>query len=301
MTRKDASIFLLLILTFLIWSNSFLAIAALRESTTAFELVVMRFVPVGVISLVIAFGFHRREALQLLRAHPVRVGVIGLLTVIGYNFFLNHGMAWVTPAASSLLVSLTPLLTLLMAMKFLHEAFSLRRLLGTLLAFGGLAVVVVFGKVGNMPGGALIPAEKVPYAVCVMLASVCWSVATVLTKPLMERYSPVTVNFVMLSVGCLPLFGFLSEPILAKWGAFSPAQHLALLFLSIACTVVAFALWFVALKHWKASNVTLFVYLNPPLTAVFDFLVNRHAITPWFAVGGVVMLGGIFLATRPKS
>ncbi len=297
MTRSDAFVLTLMIVTFLIWANSFIAIAVLRQSVSALELVTLRFVPVGIVSLAIAFGLYRRESLRLLREHFGRILACGMLNVLGYNFLLNTGMSWVTPGASSLLISLTPLFTLSMAFRYLGERFSLRRLGSTLVTFGGLAIVVLLGKVSYASTGSLITADKLPYAFCIMGASLCWSVSTVLSKPLMQRHSPVAYNYVVLSVGCAPFFFALNGDLLGRWWRFSAGQHFSLAFLALACTVLAFALWFVALKHWKASNVTLFVYLNPPLTAIFDFLFNGRGITGYFALGGAVMLGGLLLAT----
>lgn len=296
--RTDVFVFVILVLTFLIWSNSFIAIGALRagDKLTSIQLLVARYLPVGVISVAILLAGFRRETANLLKRHALRIALIGTLSVSGYNLALNFGMAYVSAGASSLLVSLTPLLTLLLAVKFLKEPYNFSRVAGTATAFVGLAVVVVFGKVGNQ-ASSVMPLDKMHYAVIVLLASVCWSIATTLSKPLMKHHSPVAVNYLLLAVGSLPLAVFADSELVRKVGSFTRADFLALAFLSIACTVVAFALWFVALKHWKASNVTLFVYLNPPLTAFFDYLFNGRRVTAFFLLGGLLMLAGVMWAT----
>lgn len=296
--RINISVFLLLLLTFIIWSNSFIAIGILKPKVSAMELVVLRFVPVGLISTIITAIFFRRQAWQIARRHPWRLAAMGFLTVISYNLLLNAGMSYVSPSASSLLVSLNPLFTLFLAVRFLKEPYTGRRLAGTILSLAGLAVVVTLGKVG-VQTGTFIPADKIHYAVMVMLAALSWASYTILLKPLLSEFSPLALNYVVLSTGCLPLYFMITPRLVRTFLDFSPLEHFSLAFLSLGCTIIAFALWAVAVKYWKASNVSLFVYLNPPLTAVFAWLFFLQLITGFFFAGGLLMLSGIVLATFP--
>jgi drug/metabolite transporter (DMT)-like permease len=291
-------IFALLILTFLIWSNSFIAIKLLLAKMSAFDLLRLRFLPVGVISVILILLFFRGEARQIVKANPVRVALGGLLTVISYNLFLNSGMRYVQPNAASLLIALNPLITLLLAVRFLHEPFTRRRLLGTSTTFLGLALVVLLGRVGGA-GGTWIALNKLPYALLVLGGPLSWAAATVIIKPALKDHSPLVFNFVSLAIGSLPLLLFIDRPFIGKVLSLRPLETGAAAFLSIACTILAFSFWNIAIKHWHASNVSLFVNLNPPLTAVFSYLFFGIGITFYFFVGGVVMLAGILVATMP--
>ena len=297
---RDPGIFALLILTFLIWSNSFIAIKVLLARMSAFDLLRLRFLPVGVISMGLVLLFYRAEAWLILRAHPVRVAMGGLLMVISYNFLLNSGMRYVQPNAASLLIALNPLITLLLAVRFLREPFTRRRLLGTLVTFAGLALVVLLGRVGGT-GGTWIAADKVPYALLVLGGPLSWAAATVIIKPALKDHSPLVFNFVSLAIGSLPLFFFIDRRFAARALDLRPLETAAAAFLSLACTILAFTFWNYAVKHWHASNVSLFVFLNPPLTALFTYLFFGIGITFYFLIGGIVMLAGILVATWPEK
>jgi drug/metabolite transporter (DMT)-like permease len=291
-------IFALLLLTFLIWSNSFIAIKLLLARMSAFDLLRLRFLPVGVISISLILMFYRTPAWRILRAHPVRVTLGGILMVISYNLFLNSGMRYVQPNAASLLIALNPLITLLLAVRFLHEPFTRRRLLGTVITFIGLTLVVLLGRVGGA-GGTWIAVDKIPYALLVLGGPLSWAAATVIIKPALKGHSAVVFNFVSLSLGSLPLLLFMDRPFIDLALSLRPLEYGAAAFLSLACTILAFSFWNIAIKSWHASNVSLFVYLNPPLTALFTYLFFGIGITFYFLVGGVVMLAGILTATLP--
>lgn len=295
---KDLGIFALLILTFIIWSNSFLAIKVLLGRMGAIDLVKLRFIPVGLISLVLVLAFYRREARGILREHPWRVALCGLLTVPTYNLLLNSGMHYVQPSAASLMIALNPLITLLLAVRFIGEIMTRRRLLGTVITFIGLGVVVLLGRVGGN-GSAWIPLDKLPYALLVLGAPLSWAGAMVIMKPVLKHHSPLAFNFLSLSIGSLPLLLFIDRPFLTMVLDLNRLEILSAAFLSLACTLLAFGLWNIAVRHWQASNVSLFVYLNPPLTALFSYLFFGTGITFLFFIGGSIMLSGILLATLP--
>jgi drug/metabolite transporter (DMT)-like permease len=291
-------IFALLLLTFLIWSNSFIAIKVLLAKLSPFDLVRLRFVPVAIISIVILLIFYRKEARAILKAHALRVISGGLLMVVSYNLLLNSGMRYVQPNAASLLIALNPLATLLLAVRFLGEPFTRRRLLGTVVTFLGLAVVVLLGRVGGA-GHVWIPLDKLPYALLVLGGPLSWAAATVIIKPALQDHSPLVFNFVTMAAGSLPLALFVDRPFIAKVLSLRPLEYGAAAFLTLGCTLLAYSLWNVAVKHWRASDVSLFVYLNPPLTALFTWLFFGIGVTFYFVAGGGVMLAGILWATWP--
>jgi drug/metabolite transporter (DMT)-like permease len=295
---SNAGIFALLMITFLIWSNSFIAIKVLLARMGAFDLLRLRFIPVAAISLVLVLLFYRAEAWRILKAHPFRVVLGGLLMVVSYNLFLNSGMRYVQPNAASLLIALNPLITLLLAVRFLNEPFTRRRLLGTVVTFAGLAVVVLLGRVGGA-GGTWIALDKVPYALLVLGGPLSWATATIIIKPALKDHSPLVFNFVTMAAGSLPLVFFIDRPFVARVLSLGWPEYGAAAFLSLACTILAYSLWNVAVKHWHASNVSLFVYLNPPLTAIFTWLFFGIGVTFYFLAGGAIMLTGILLATLP--
>ena len=297
---SNLGIFLLLILTFLIWSNSFIAIKVLLAKMDAFDLLRLRFIPVAIISTGIVFLFFRAEAWRILKAHPVRVTLGGLLMVISYNLFLNSGMKYVQPNAASLLIALNPLITLLLAVRFLGEPFTRRRLLGTVVTFIGLALVVLLGRVGGT-GGTWITLDKVPYALLVLGGPLSWATATIIIKPALKNHSPLVFNFTTMAIGSFPLIFLVDRPFIKMALSLSAGEYGAAAFLSLACTILAYSLWNIAVKHWHASNVSLFVYLNPPLTAIFTYLFFGIGITFYFFAGGSVMLAGIILATWPTK
>ncbi len=297
--KPDLAVFVILLATFVIWSNSFIAVGLLRQKLSVWELVSIRFIPVGFISSVLVGLFYRLEFYDLIKRHFCRLAVMSLLCVTSYNFFLFWGQAYISPNAASLIITLNPLFTLFLAVRFLGEPLTIRRLGGTIIAFLGLGLVVVWGQVG-LSESLVIPLAKLPFAGAVMLAPLSWAGYTVLAKPISTECSPAGLNFSVLTVGCLPFYFTLRPSLIKKALSLTPVETSAWLFLSLLCTIVAFYLWLLGVKQWRASNVSLFVFLNPPLTAAFSYLYFGQKISTLFFLGGAVMLLGIALAVTDQ-
>lgn len=281
---------------FVIWSNSFHAIAFFRRDLglSAADLVTLRFGPLVPIGL--AWCLARRAVLFpfLARAWP-RVVLLGLLLVPGYNLPLNFSQLRVPPATASLITVTNPVFTLLLALLFLHERTRPARLAGLALAFVGVFLLVDAEE-------ALHGADYWTYALVGLTAPLVWAVSTVMTKPLTARIEPFLLTAACLTAGSLPFFAALVLGLgqaQATLAAMPPLGWAAFLHLSLLCTLLGFGVWNWALRHLQASTVAAFVFLNPPLTSLFGMLWGTEEPTWETLLYGSIILAGVALSTRP--
>lgn len=293
--RNNLMVTLSLIIAFTAWSNAFIAISLLRQKLSALELIQLRFLPAGFICALIALFFYRRQSLDLLRHHFWRLALCGGLLILVYNFLLHFALAHVSPSAGALFTSFVPLFTMFLAFDLLSEPFTVSRAFGALIAFDGLFVVVLFGKTAG-GAGVFMSLDQLPYALIVVFGCLAMALYTVLAKPLMAAYPPTAVNCLVLCLGSLPLLAGVDGDLIAQARILTDLDWLGLAFLSLICTILAYQLLLVAIKHWKAGNVNLMGFSIPPLTALFAYLYFGTQVTPFFALGGLVMLVGVIFA-----
>jgi len=287
---------------FLIWSNSFIAIGFLLGSDHAaarFDwvgLTVARFLTAAVVCASYLALKRRRESASLLRSHWRRLLVAGALAVPGYNFALYYGQQHGVPApVASLVTALLPLFILLLAAIFLHERLTRRRLAGFAVSLLGMVLV---GMSRRGEGGAAYPV----LIVVTSLAPLAWSLFSVVSKPVAGHISTLVWTYLSITVGALLVLPLLPLAWPAWRGLDVPGWG-ALLYLSLPCTVLGFAIWTWLLGNLPASTVGLTVFLNPPLTtsskavlallapATFAFTIRAGE---W--VGGGVVLAGLAVA-----
>lgn len=293
---------------FLIWSNSFIAASYLlgtegRPASLDFvSLSVLRLVPILPVTLIYCFGFKRRESLELLRKYPWRVLFCGLLGSPGYNLALYYGQEnGVPPSVASLTTALVPLFVMLLAAVFLGEHLTKQRVVAFLVAVVGL-VVIALSK-GD-------PREAMDYGrilAITALAPLFWSIYSILAKPVMARSSALVFTYLAISIGTVPLL------LLFPWKGREEAMQLpldgwvAVLYLSIPCTLLGYAVWTWLLRHLPASTLGFTVFFNPPLTTTSKLVLSLlfPAVFLWQLdllewLGGGLALLGLALAVWPR-
>jgi drug/metabolite transporter (DMT)-like permease len=293
-----------LVILFVIWSNSFHAIAYFRQTlkVSAMDLTILRYGPV--VPFCLAYVLRDwRKSWHLLRVAWLRIIVMGSLTVSGYNLALNWGQGRVPPATASLIIALNPVFTYLMAMGFLGEKREGRKFIGFAIAFLGIYLLVSSQATAYGPGYSLS-------ALVVLLAPLSWATATVTGKPLTARTDPLLLTFLALGIGSLPyLFGLIAGTgeVHETLATMNLTGWLALIHLSLPCTIIGFAIWFWALKRLPASTAAAFVFLNPPLTTLFGAVWGTetwHWSTAAFGsltLAGVALSSGLLRRGIPKS
>lgn len=287
---------LILIFLFLLWSNSFHAIAWLRKSIDARDLVVARFAPVGLFCLVWFFASGWRENLRILGAHGLRIAIGGLLIVPIYNICLNWGQGQVPAGTAALLIATNPFFTYLIALCVRQEGFAWRKTLGLLVSFAGVYLLL-------RSQGRSFGAGYLVHAVALLGAPVAWAAATVMGRPLVQRESPLRVLFLSLSVGSIFLVpvACLDQTLIHAARLWHWADWAWLFHLSVMCTIVGYSIFYAALRHLPASSVAAFVLLNPPLTLAFGQLLRtEHLSSSLLGFGALILLGVLVSTWSPR-
>jgi drug/metabolite transporter (DMT)-like permease len=291
---RRALIYAVLVILFVIWSNSFHAVAYFRQriSVSTLDLVTLRYGPVVPFCLVYCLWQWTR-CREMLARDGWRVIAAALFTVPGYNLALNWGQGRVPAATASLLIATNPIFTYLLALALLSERVRWSKVVGLALAFLGVYGLVRFQN-GQLGGTYLI------HALVVLLAPICWALATVISKPVTTRHDPLLFTFAAMGIGSLPFLVTLVLGIGDAHGVLARLTQtgwIALVHLSLGCTIIGFAAWFWALRHLPASSVAAFVFLNPPFTLLFGIVWGTEAFHWSLAVFGAVILAGVALSS----
>lgn len=282
----------------LVWGSAFLGIRVLSDVLDPYQITWFRYAPFPLL-----YGFYlvarRRGTFRAVAGGDwVRFALLGFVGVIGYHFPLNWGLSnaggiAVTGATASILVATNPLWTLVLAVARGRETFHAKSALGFVMAFVGVVVVVLLGR-GHVE---LTVAGK---SLVVLIAPVAWAFYSVYSKPLVERYGGLFVTGVTMSLGTLMLLplgvGYGTAPMAGLDGE----AWFWLFFLAILSTAAGYAVWNNALKHRAASDVAVFVYAQPLVTAVVGALYLHEVLTPAFLAGAGLILGGVVLVNRAR-
>lgn len=292
----------MLVLVVLIWGTAFPLITEVERALDPFQLTWYRYLPFPI--LYGAYLLSRRSAVFASVAGRDWIVMLGLgaIGVIGYHFPLNwamdpHRAGALSGAAGAIIIATTPLWTMLLAVVVRKERYNARAALGTLVAFGGVGLVIGLGQEGGAAGGIPLAAS----AVVALLAPIAWAIYSVYTKPLIAKYGGLFVTGVTLSLGTFTLIPLGLQYGVAPLADLDGLQWFALAFLALLSTALGYALWNNALKHRAASSVAAYVYFNPVVATIVAVFFFQARLTLFFLVGGALVILGVYLVNRARA
>ncbi len=215
----------------------------------------------------------------LLRAwRPERVewkdiGRLILCAVFGVatnQLLFFHGLMRTSPINASIIMVATPILVLVLAGVLIHERITWSKMLGVLLGAVG-ALMLIFLKPTNGASGATTLGDTF-----ILINATSYGLYLVLVKPLMQRYTAVTVMaWCFLFGACIVVpFGAV-EFAEVEWAALPTGIWLALGFVVIMVTFVAYLLNTWALGRVSPTVVGTYIYLQPLMAAGVTWLFMR--------------------------
>ena len=235
-----------------------------------------------------------RSALPSSRAQVGRAGVAGLLLHAGYLGGVFYAISVGVPAGvSAVVVSLQPVITALLATRWLGERPSVRQWLGFVLGVVGVALVVAPDLTGS--GTGAVPVRGL---VACLVALACTTAGTLYQKRHGDEVPLVWGTVVQYAAASLVLLALAAgtERMTVAWtGEFVAAY----LWLVLGLSIGAVLLLLVLLRRGTASSVASLFYLVPPATAVEAYLLFGERLAPLSLAGLAIAVVGVALVVVP--
>jgi drug/metabolite transporter (DMT)-like permease len=230
---------------------------------------------------------------DLFRAHWRLWTVFGIITVAGFNSAYYIGLQYTTVVQGTLIAAALPVFVLVAARVFLDQPITGRQLVGIVVSIVGVAIIVARGDVHVLRGLVLNIGD-----VWVLAAVGLWAAQTILIRFVPKGMDLVAFQVMAFVAGLAVLAPFyLAEtvggrPLPLSWNA-----ALLVLYTGVAASVVAFTCWNLGVMRIGPQAAGYFGNLYPVFGAALGILLLGEPFRWFHAVGGVVTLGGIAIAT----
>lgn len=218
--------------------------------------------------------------------------LFGLFGIAAFYAFGYWGLLWLPTGVAAVIAASVPLLTLLLAHVQKVERITVRGLVGSGVAIGGIGTMVGLGA-----GAAL----SVAAILAVLAAALSDAEAAIIIKQLPTGH-PVATNAFAMSIGSLSLFA-LSLAWKEPWSiSMNGATSLALAYLVLLGSIALFVLYLWTLKRWTASGMSYMFVLMPLVAAVLGTVLRGEGLAAGEMIGGAIILAGVYIGalSRPS-
>ena len=227
-----------------------------------------------------------------LQKHWKKVFLMGVLnSAIPFACFA-FALLSITTGLSAILNATVPMFGALIAWIWLKDKPALPRVVGIVIGFTGIALLA-WDKASFKPDASgLAPGWAV---LACLLACLCYGISASYAKKYLVGIHPM-VNAAGGQLGAT--LGLL-VPAALLWPAQTPSTTawLSLTVLGVACTGVAYILYFRLIEKAGPQRTLTVTFLIPVFAVIYGAVFLREAITPWMLLCAAIIVCGTALAT----
>lgn len=205
-----------------------------------------------------------------------------------YQYLWVIGLAHTTPFASALLSTLAPMITLAIVAFGGTERVRGGRWIGAAIALFGVAVFegVFAGRITFRIGDGLTLASAALFAMF-----------NVLTARLLDRYTPVALVAIAMTVGTILILpGAVPRMLAQNWSAVTLLDWGVLAYAVVFPIVLTFPVWSYGISQLGAGRASLFQFATPVAAGLLSVALLRSRIEPHQIAGAAVCIAGMAIS-----
>src|SRR3990170_4388069 len=294
-TRFSAVDLMLVFMSF-IWGLNFTAV---KGALADFSPLVFNAIRFGTSSLILLSVLWLRErSISVRRKDIARFVMLAVIGNTAYQLFFINGIALTTATNSALILATTPIFIILFGVALDVEKVTNRVIQGVILSFLGV-VMIIFGS-----GRTLVFTDQSLIGDLLIVANpICWSIYTVLSKPMLKEYSPLKLTTVTMAIGAVPLV-LVSIPSLSQqnWTAISTNAWLGLAFSAVFAIAIGYVIWYTGVSRIGSARTSLYDNLVTVFAVTAAWILLAEGMTAIQIIGAVFVFVSLYVARRkPKA
>lgn len=271
------------------WSAGFIGVRFANDHAPIFLILLWRSLVSGLVLLPFALAMGpairwKDAAWQVL---------FGALAMAGYLSGFALAISFGVPTGLvALITDMLPLAVAFLSWPILGQALTSRQWVGSFIGLAGVIIASGWSlDIGNVP----LWAYGLP-----VLGTLSLALATLLQKRSSANAMPV---YQSLCIQCLAA-AVLFVPLAWQEGGVLPVMDTGfiggILWLVFIATFAAWSLYYLALQKSSPARVTTILYLSPPVTMIWAWLMFEEPLSWAMAAGLVVSLVGILIVARAQ-
>ena len=240
-------------------------------------------------------------SLLLPRERVTRRDIVLLFFASLFGIQLNQmlflwGLSLTSPIDTSIIATIVPVLTMVLATLFLREPITWLKAGGVFLGCAGAVILILVsqhgtGHTSSVKGDVLCIISAISYA-------------TYLTafRDVIVRYSPVTVMKWMFLFAAIVAVGIYYRPLVeVDYAVLTPRTWGGIAFVVVGATFISYLMVPIAQRYLRPTVVSMYNYVQPLVAVLFTVAIGLDTFGPTKGFAALCVFVGVWLVTKSKS
>jgi drug/metabolite transporter (DMT)-like permease len=238
--------------------------------------------------------FTKKESVNLLD-----LGMLFLASMFG--ILVNQlafivGLSLTSPIDASVITTIAPILTMLLAAFFLKEPITWKKAIGVFIGASGALLLILNSNTAER-GGASVAGNLL----CI-LSGLSFALYLTAFKKLILKFSPVTLMkwmFLFSTLCCFPFcWGDVSQ---VHYAELPMDLYLQIIFVVALATYVSYLLIPIGQKFLRPTLVSMYNYLQPIVSSLLAVFLGMDVFGWVKACAALLVFLGVYIVTKSKS
>ncbi|KAB3525842.1 DMT family transporter [Alkaliphilus serpentinus] len=284
-----------MLISSIFWAGAFIGGKVAVVEFPPVSLTFLRFFIASILIFITMVKFEKKNWRLKKEDLPVMI-FLGLVGMVGYHILFFMALKYTTAINASMIAAINPLITTLLSAIFLNEVLNIKRVGAVLIALSGVLLTITKGDLSIIMSLSFNRGD-----VLMIFAVSCWAIYSIVSRRVMNRYSPLiltTYSFVLCALFTLP-FAFMEKPL-----EFLPRTTykgwLGVVYMAIFPSFIGYLVQQTSIKKLGASKTAIFINLVPAFSMILSALILKEEITLFTIFSGSLIVVGVYLTSRLK-
>lgn len=293
--KTDFKLLFCLFTVGIVWGTTYFGIRVAVETIPPWYITSIR---QGIAAIIVLFILLYKKQLAWIGWENFKMQFIpAVLMIVLANGFTTIAEQTLPSGLTSIMSALSPVVIFIGSILFGLQKPSIKGFTGVILGF--LGVVFIF-KDGL---GAILDPNYKTGVLFLSIAILAWSSGTIYAKKHIHKSNNIALNlFYQFSIAAIIQFilAIIFSPN-ANTSEWSIRSILAMLYLAVFGSVLAFFCYLYALKRVTAVQVSILNYINTIIAVFLGWLFLDEVITSDFIIATVLIIAGVFIINYKKK
>ncbi len=232
---------------------------------------------------------HHKDLLQLFFA--------ALFSIVINQGAMAFGLAYTSPIDASVIVTMLPIVTMIIAAVYLKEPVTSKKVLGVFIGALGALILVLSNTNKGAAGDSSIWGDLLCLG-----AQFSFAIYLTVYRDLIKRYSGITIMkwmFIYASICFIPLS--YSDLTQMDYSAIPTPVYWEIAYVVIGATFVSYMLIMPAQKALRPTVVSMYNYIQPIVASIVAVVMGLDTFGFVKIIAIVLVFSGVYVVTQSRS